>query len=185
MNKIASNKKTRVTAEERREDILAAAITEFSTQGLHGASTVAIAERAGISQPNLFRLFPTKKALFLAAVHRIYERIEREAFASPQASSGNPLFGIGQEYTLLTQQSELMLMLLQSYAACDDVEVREVVRRRNAALFSIIEQTPNVNEEQARAFFARGMLLTVAAAMDLPAIASQEAWASRLLGLTS
>ena len=57
--------RTRRTAEERRVDVLDAALIEFATYGLHGASTVNIAERAGISQPYVLRLFGTKKALFL------------------------------------------------------------------------------------------------------------------------
>ncbi|HRC07199.1 MAG TPA: helix-turn-helix domain-containing protein, partial [Miltoncostaeales bacterium] len=59
--------KTRKRAEERREDILVAARAEFSEHGYEGASTDAIARLAGISQPYLFRLFGTKKDLFIAA----------------------------------------------------------------------------------------------------------------------
>ena len=42
---------TRFSAEERREQVVAAAITEFAEQGYQAASTSAIARRAGISQP--------------------------------------------------------------------------------------------------------------------------------------
>ena len=51
---------TRQTADERREEVLAAAVEEFGRAGFHGASTDAIARRAGISQPYLFRLFGSK-----------------------------------------------------------------------------------------------------------------------------
>ncbi len=57
---------TRRTADERREDGIAAGIVEFAALGLHGASTVTIAARAGISQPCVLWLFGAKKALFLA-----------------------------------------------------------------------------------------------------------------------
>src|ERR1700760_5058161 len=66
---------SRSTAEERREDILQAALIEFASGGLDGTSTDAIARRAGISQPYLFRLYPTKKSLFIAAVERTFERV--------------------------------------------------------------------------------------------------------------
>ena len=65
----------RSTAEERREDVLQAALIEFASGGLDGTSTDAIARRAGISQPYLFRLFPTKKELFVAAVERTFQRV--------------------------------------------------------------------------------------------------------------
>jgi AcrR family transcriptional regulator len=41
--------------------VLNAAIVEFARAGYAGTSTEAIATRAGISQPYLFRLFGTKK----------------------------------------------------------------------------------------------------------------------------
>jgi AcrR family transcriptional regulator len=50
----------RKSAEVRREDILEA-IDEFAVGELHGTSTEDITRRAGISQPDLFRLFGTKK----------------------------------------------------------------------------------------------------------------------------
>ena len=76
---------TRQSADERRTAVLAAAITEFAHSGYAGTSTEAIARRAGISQPYLFRLFRTKKELFMATYDLVGTRIER-AFAS--ASDG-------------------------------------------------------------------------------------------------
>jgi AcrR family transcriptional regulator len=49
------------------EAILAAARQVFLTQGV-GASTVEIAEKAGISEASIFKRFGTKQALFLAAM---------------------------------------------------------------------------------------------------------------------
>ena len=61
---------TRSTAAERRDAVLRAAQVAFARGGLHGTSTEEIAEAAGISQPYLFRLFGTKKKLFVASVER-------------------------------------------------------------------------------------------------------------------
>ena len=55
----------RQSADVRRASILRAAIVEFARSGYAGTSTEAIAARAGISQPYLFRLFGTKKDLLL------------------------------------------------------------------------------------------------------------------------
>jgi AcrR family transcriptional regulator len=63
---------TRLSADERRVDVLDAALIEFAERGLEGTSTEDIARRAGISQPYLFRLFGTKKALFTATVTRCF-----------------------------------------------------------------------------------------------------------------
>ena len=66
---------SRMTASERRTAVLAAAITEFARSGYAGTSTDAIATRAGISQPYLFRLFGTKKDLFVATYELVSDRI--------------------------------------------------------------------------------------------------------------
>src|SRR5256885_9564734 len=60
----------RRSAEERREEILGAALVEFAAHGFDGGSTEAIARAVGISQPYVFRLFGTKKELFIATIER-------------------------------------------------------------------------------------------------------------------
>jgi AcrR family transcriptional regulator len=70
----------RSSSEERREELIAAAVTEFAATGFHATSTTAIAKRAGISQPYVYALFPNKHELFLAANAEVVERI-RGAFA--------------------------------------------------------------------------------------------------------
>src|SRR6266478_2018523 len=64
----------RKSADERREAVLEAALEEFAARGLDGASTEAIAAKAGISQPYVFRLFGTKKELFKAVISRCFRQ---------------------------------------------------------------------------------------------------------------
>jgi AcrR family transcriptional regulator len=77
---------TRQTAAERRVAVLSAAVTEFAKSGYAGTSTDAIAARAGISQPYLFRLFGTKKELFIATHDLVGERIVKELSPSDRGS---------------------------------------------------------------------------------------------------
>src|SRR6478736_10011884 len=65
---------TRMTADERRDDVIKAAMTEFATTGYYGTSTEPIARRSGVSQPYLFQLFGTKKDLFIAAIRHGFGR---------------------------------------------------------------------------------------------------------------
>src|SRR5436190_993654 len=65
----------RMTADERREHVLEAAMREFAISGFHGTSAEAIAGRAGISQPYLFRLLGTKRELFIAVVNRAFDQV--------------------------------------------------------------------------------------------------------------
>jgi AcrR family transcriptional regulator len=170
----------RKTAEERREEIVEAAFAEFAEHGLHGTSTDAIARRAGVSQPYLFRLFGTKKELFLAAVNRCF-RLTIAAFM--QAAEGKrgeeALEAIGLSYGEFIQDRTKLRMQLQSHVACDDPEVREVVRRNFGELVEYIERVSGADPARVRDFVGVGMLLNVIAAMDL--LESDEGWAGRLM----
>src|SRR5438270_12256468 len=177
--------RNRMSAEERREEIVEIALSEFAIGGLHGTSTEAVAQRAGISQPYLFRLFGTKKELFLACIGRCFDRTEGAFRAAAEADeSGAPLEAMGKAYVELLADRELLLSQMQTYAACGDDEIRGVVRNRWGELYRTVERLSGAPAEEVRAFFATGMLLNVAAAIDLPEIAGRKgaAWARRALG---
>ena len=176
--------RSRMSAEERRADIVEIALSEFAIGGLHGTSTEAVAERAGISQPYLFRLFGTKKNLFIACIGRCFDRTEGAFRAAAEADeSGVPLEAMGKAYIELLVDRELLLSQMQTYAACGDDEIRAVVRRRWGELYRTVERLSGAPADEVRAFFATGMLLNVAAAIDLPEIAGPKgaAWARRAL----
>ena len=67
------------------------------------------------------------------------------------------------------------------YAACDDPDVQAAVRREFGDLYTFVERVSGRSEDEVRMFFAIGMLINVAAAMDLPAL--HEGWAGRCLGV--
>src|SRR5215212_10427810 len=92
----------RKSAEERRDEILDAALVEFAQRGLHGASTDEIAKRAGISQPYVFRLFGSKKDLFTATVARcLRETLELFQRAAEGKRGVEALHAMGSAYEQL------------------------------------------------------------------------------------
>lgn len=169
-----------MSAEERRAIILEAAIIEFSAFGLHGASTEAIAERAGISQPYVFRLFGTKKELFMGAVDLVCGRIMTALSDAVKAQPDQPLPAMGVAFDhLLTRRDELVL-LLQAFAAAKDPDALAVGQQRLGEMYAYIADVSGADEEELRTFFAHGMLMVVAASMQLPQIAANCAWAQNL-----
>jgi AcrR family transcriptional regulator len=170
----------RKTAEERREEILAAALEEFGEHGLHGTSTDTVARRAGVSQPYLFRLFGTKKQLYVEVVKRcLRETLELFQEASAGKQGEEALDAIGEAYVALLKNRTRLRAQMQAYADCDDPEVRAVVREGYGALVEYVERISGADVERIRDFFAFGMLLNVFASMDL---LNQDApWAKRLL----
>jgi AcrR family transcriptional regulator len=119
----------RMPAAERRELVLEAAMGEFAVHGLAGASTENVARQAGISQPYLFRLFPTKKALFIALVERCFQRV-KDTFttAAGELTGEEALMAMADSYEQLLEDRTLLLLQMQFYAACHDDEVRVATR---------------------------------------------------------
>src|ERR1700744_3194943 len=77
----------RLSAQERRADLLEAAVVEFAENGYHGTRTADIAARAGVSQPYVYALFPDKRALLLAC-HDWTTELIKETLASAGAADG-------------------------------------------------------------------------------------------------
>src|SRR6058998_2245692 len=171
----------RKSAEERREQILEAALAEFAARGLVGGSTEAIARAVGISQPYVFRLFGTKKQLFTATIERCMSgTLEMMQTAAGGLRGEEALHAIGQAYVERLATDPIYLhSQMQAYAACDDPEIREVVRRGYGELVAYIERIADLPPARISHFFAKGMLLNVMASMDL--IGADEGWAQRLI----
>lgn len=169
----------RKSKEERREDILDAAIAEFAAKGLHGASTDEIARLAGISQPYVFRLFGTKKELYIAVVARCFRQtLEIFQRAAEGKRGEEALHAIGEAYgTLLESDRVYLRAQMQAYAACEDPEICAVVRAGFGDLVTYVERVSGVRSDELASFFSNGMLMNVLSSMDAPA----EDWGRRLV----
>jgi AcrR family transcriptional regulator len=171
------------TAAERREVLVEAAVAAFAEHGFHGTPTTEIAKAAGISQAYLFRLFPTKSELYVAAVDRCYARLG-EAMRAAAEDAGGPgetvLERMGHAYADLMQDPTTLRATLQAFAAAagDDEQIRDAVRKGYGDLIVLIQRLSGAAGDELRAFVARGMLMTVLAGMDAPAIDAP--WAREL-----
>lgn len=160
---------TRQTADERRVAVLAAATVEFALRGLHGASTDTIARNAGISQPYLFRLFGSKKELFIAVIEGCFARtLESFRGAAAGTSGADALQAIARTYADSVEEDRTMLQgQLQSYAASvEDPDIREATARGYGRLVDFVETVSGADRVTIARFFAKGMLMNVLAAMQ-------------------
>jgi AcrR family transcriptional regulator len=170
----------RKTAAERRAAVVRAARSQFAEHGYHGASTETIARRAGISQPYLFRLFGTKKDLFIAAARSC---MEETLAAFKDAADGltgpDALAAIGSRYAELLGDRQMLTMQLQTYAAaCNDREIQQAAREGYGALFEYVERVSGAGSDVVTEFFSHGMLINVIVALELQH--SGAPWAARL-----
>jgi AcrR family transcriptional regulator len=171
---------TRQTADERRTAVLAAAISEFARSGYAGTSTEAIASRAGISQPYLFRLFGTKKDLFVATFNLVGDRIINELTRAAEGLDGQAAKeAMGDAYLELMQDPELLQVQLHGFAAAPgDPDIARACRRTFEVLQQLAYERAHLTDEELREFFAMGMLINVMAAIDLLSV--PDSWAQNL-----
>jgi len=169
------------TAEDRRADVLDAAMHEFAQRGYYGTPTADIARRAGISQAYLFRLYPTKQDLFIASTTRCFENVGAELarVAAPHAGDPDAIFeAMGEKYVELVADRNMLLGQLHAYAAGADPQVRDAVRRGYGRLVAGVRELTGADDETLRGFFAMGLLITVTTALDMHEI--DEPWARAL-----
>ena len=165
----------RVPAAERRDALISAAIHEFAHGGLHGTPVDKIARSVGVAQPYVFSLFGNKKELFLAAVERSFQRIAEVFTQAAQAfdpaialPDATVLQAMGNSYMeMLEADRDLLMIQHQAYAACDDEQIRNHVRRCYAELVDHVVRLSDADQEEIDDFFRYGMWLNVAAAMGV------------------
>lgn len=167
----------RQSAEVRRASVLNAAIVEFARSGYAGTSTEAIATRAGISQPYLFRLFGTKKELFIATYRTVSARIE-EAFeaVTKELEGEEAMLAMGMAYLELLQDPDLLQVQLHGFvAAAADPDIALACQETFRHLWRLVNAATHAEPAVIREFFAQGMLCNVLAAIDLRSV--EEPWA--------
>jgi AcrR family transcriptional regulator len=171
---------TRQTASERRVAVLSAAVTEFAKSGYAGTSTDAIAARAGISQPYLFRLFGTKKDLFIATHELVGNRIVTELTKAIEGLEGDEaMHAMGMAYLELLQDPEMLQVQMHGYAAATgDPQIAAACRKTFEVLWHLVKDKLGLDEEMIQDFFANGMLISVMSAIDLLSV--KESWAQSI-----
>ncbi|MFC5215571.1 TetR/AcrR family transcriptional regulator [Streptomyces coerulescens] len=166
----------RMSAEERRESVVRAAMTEFARGGYYGTSTEAIAKRVGVSQPYLFRLFPGKKAIFLAAAQRCVEDTIRMFEEAAEGVEGEEaLRAMGDAYRkVVSEEPERLMLQMQMYLAVaaaeqeGDHEFGEAVRAGWIRLWDTVHLPLGADVNETTTFMAYGMLINCLVAMGFP-----------------
>lgn len=155
-------------SEDRRPELLDAALVEFSRKGFYGTPTTAIAARAGISQAYLFRLYPTKEELYVACVAEAYGRVREEFARAGAPHRGDPeaaLDAMAEAYDAMLGEGDMLVNQLHSYAACQEPAIREAVHENFGAIVETVREVSGASDEEVQRFIAHGMLLNVIGAI--------------------
>ena len=171
---------TSTKSDERRQAIMAVAIDCFAQKGFYGTTTHEIAERVGISQPYLYRLYSNKQALFAAAVDHVSVVMTETLVAHSPASGGA---GLAPEaaldaargaYAALVADRTILRFLMHANCAAGEPLVGQAVRRCYAKQVDTVRQLLG-DDDAVRHWFGAGMLDNVVAVLGLADI--DEPWA--------
>ncbi|GAA1890848.1 TetR/AcrR family transcriptional regulator [Asanoa iriomotensis] len=176
--------RTRLTAAERSEQLVEAAIAAFAKGGYAGTATDDIARLAGVSQPYVIRLFGSKQALFITVIEHVSGRIQ-QAFRDAAPTEGAQLHDLANGFDRLLEERYLLPVLLHGFAAANaDDEIGRTARRCYGDIFYLVRELTGVTAAEASDFIAKGMLLTVLASMRVigPDQVEQSPWMTEMIG---
>lgn len=157
----------RMSAEERRVEIVGIAFRQFAEGGYDGTSTETIAREAGVSQPYLFRLFKTKRGLYEACVDLCFARVRAVFAESVTGDTPEARFeAMGRAYgERLLPDRHALLFQMRGYAVADP-EIRAYVRANFSALREHVADLAGVEPADTWGFFGDGMLFNVVAMLE-------------------
>jgi AcrR family transcriptional regulator len=170
-----------MSADERREEVLRAAAAAFADGGYRGTTTQDVAERAGISQPYIFRLFSSKKDLFLAVVEDCFKRTDGTFVKAAEGLSGDEaLHAMGMAYIELIRDPVNLLVQMQCFtAAAGDPDIRLVAQRGMRKVWETAARASGASDEALRNWLAMGMLCNIVAALGIEELA--DPWAKQIV----
>ena len=177
-----SRQTTLSTANDRRETIIASAIVVFARSGYHATPISDIAAHAGISTAYVFKLFPGKVMLFVAALDRCFQRIEHAlAEGAGNAADTTPagiLDAMGSAYARLIADRDVLMVQVHAQSAADEPEIWLAMARGLARVTTYAHERSGASGAEVQRFIAYGQLchlITTLALDNRP-----EEWATML-----
>lgn len=159
------------TSEARREVVVDAAIAEFARTGYHGTPISSVAARAEISQAYVFKLFPGKVNLFVAALDRCYELVEGALSAGAArvngASPEGVLHEMGAAYAELIADKSLLMLQVHAQSAADIPEIADAMRHGLARVTDFAQSRSGATDDQVQRFMAYGQLCHLITTLEL------------------
>ena len=155
-----------MSSDERREQILSAAMTVFAHGGYTGTSTDQVARAAGVSQPYVVRLFGSKAELFAQVYALASQRVLEALSAVPAGPDAGE--AMGQAYVELLQDRDLLMVVMHGFVAGADPEIGRIARHTLGEAFRLFRERTGGSQEEARVFVAHGMLINVLVASQAP-----------------
>ena len=161
-----NSNKVRLPRDERRAQLLAAALEVFTAAGYHAAAMDEIADRAQVSKPVLYQHFPSKLDLYLAVLDLHIDALIfdiQKAVSSTKDNSDRVKATVTAYFDFITREGEAFRLLFESDMSVEP-QVRERLNRMTydcAAAFSAVITIDTGLPKEASMMLAVGLIGTV------------------------
>ncbi len=161
-----SQNKVRLPRDERRAQLLAAALEVFTAAGYHAAAMDEIADRAQVSKPVLYQHFPSKLDLYLAVLDLHIDALIfdiQKAVSSTKDNADRVKATVTAYFDFITREGEAFRLLFESDMNVEP-QVRERLNRMTydcAAAFSAVIALDTGLPKEASMMLAVGLIGTV------------------------
>jgi AcrR family transcriptional regulator len=174
---------SRLSAADRREQILDVATAVFGERGYSGTTTDQVAQAAGISQPYVVRMFGTKEKLFLEVLQRALDtlfRAFREALPDPGDGSV-PQQRLGGAFVDLVGEVGVHRTLLHAFTSGNDPVIGAAARAGFVGIYRFLRDEAGFSPDDISSFLGHGMLLSVLLGIELPSVWGTDPEADELM----
>ena len=163
---MADEKTNRLPRDERRAQLLTAALEVFTTAGYHSAAMDEIADHANVSKPVLYQHFPSKLELYLAVLDLHIDSLVfaiQKAIASNRENSSRVAATVEAYFGFIDSEGEAFRLLFESDMNLEP-QVRERLNRMTydcaAAVSAVISIDTGLGKEESM-MLAVGIIGTV------------------------
>lgn len=150
------------TAEMRKPVVTASAVREFARGGFHGTTIADVARGATISPAYVFKLFPSKERLFVAALDECFAQILASlaggADSAEDQSPESVLFAMGGAYAELIHDRTLLLLQVHAQSVAEIQEVGDALRDGLAKVTNFAKHRSGASDSAVQQFIAYGQL---------------------------
>ena len=163
---MVDDKSARLPRDERRAQLLVAALEVFTAAGYHSAAMDEIADRANVSKPVLYQNFPSKLELYLAVLDLHIDSLVfaiQKAIASNRENSSRVAATVEAYFGFIDSEGEAFRLLFESDMNLEP-QVRERLNRMTydcaAAVSAVISIDTGLGKEESM-MLAVGIIGTV------------------------
>src|SRR5580704_13838631 len=175
-------RKSLSTSDLRRETVIKSAIAVFAKSGYLGTPIAAVARHAKISSAYVFKLFPRKQELFVAALEQAFDLIHSTlsdgADSSADQAPDGVLSAMGAAYATLISNRDLLMLQVHALSVAGVPEIGAAFRKRLQTIAKFVKSRSGAPDDAVQRFFAYGQLCHLITTISLDSNSS--AWARML-----